>query len=219
MKRIGVLLCGCGVKDGSEIHEAVLTLLYLDQRGVERICLAPDAPQARVIHHLTGAQVPEERHMLAEAARLARGQIEPLAQVRADDLHGLIIPGGFGAAANLCDYAVKGRAMAVRAEVADLLDALHAQRKPIGAICIAPVIVAKVFGSRGIPVEVTVGDDVGVAADIAHFGAVHIMRRVDEVHIDRPHRIVSTPAYMLGTNVAQIAPGIEHLVDAVAKMA
>ncbi len=219
MKRIGVLLCGCGVKDGSEIHEAVLALLYLDQRGVERQCLAPDAPQPRVVHHLTGAETPERRNMLVEAARLARGQITPLAQVQPDDLHGLIVVGGFGAAANLCDYATRGRQMSVRPDVADLLAALHGQGKPLGAICIAPVILAKVFGDRGLAVEVTVGDDVGVAADIAHFGAVHVMRRVDEIHVDRAHRIVSTPAYMLGATVAEIAPGIEHLVDAVVKLA
>jgi enhancing lycopene biosynthesis protein 2 len=172
-----------------------------------------------VVDHLTGASVPERRSMLVEAARLARGQIKPLAQVRADDLSGLIVPGGSGAAANLCDYASQGRKMTVRPDVADLLAALHAQGKPIGAICIAPVLVAKAFADRGIAIEVTVGDDVRVAGDIESFGATHIIRRVDEIHVDRAHRIVSTPAYMLATNVAQIAPGIEHVVEAVIKMA
>lgn len=219
MKRIGVLLSGCGVKDGSEIHEAVLTLLYLDQRGVERTCIAPQMAQARVVDHLTGQPMPGERDVLVESSRLARGEVMPLARVRPEELSGLILPGGLGAALNLCDYALQGRAMRVRPDVAELLLALHAQGKPIGAICIAPVLVAKVFGDRGIAIEVTVGDSTGVAADIAAFGAVHVMRRVDEIHVDRAHRIVSTPAYMLGGNVAQIAPGIERVVDSVVKLA
>ncbi len=219
MKRIGVLLSGCGVKDGSEIHEAVLTLLYLDQRGVERVCIAPEMPQTRVIDHLSGQPMAGERSVLVESARIARGQITPLARIRPEELSGLIVPGGLGAAVNLCDYGLQGRAMRVRPDVAELLLAMHTQGKPIGAICIAPVLVAKVFGDQGIAVEVTVGDDTGVAADIAAFGAVHVMRRVDEIHTDRTHRIVSTPAYMLGQNVAQIAPGIEHVVDTVVKFA
>ncbi len=219
MKRIGVLLSGCGVKDGSEIHEATLILYFLDQRGVERICIAPDTAQTQVIDHRSGEAADEQRNVLVESARIARGQIRALSDVRADDLDGLILPGGFGAALNLCDYATKGRQMTVRPDVADLLLALHAHRKPIGAVCIAPVILAKVFGDQGTAVELTIGDDASVAADVEALGATHVIRLVDEAHVDRNNRIATAPAYMRGTNVAQIGPGIEHVVEAVVKMA
>lgn len=219
MRRFGVLLSGCGVNDGSEIHEATLTLFHLDRMGVERICFAPDAPQTRVVNHATGTEDPSARNMLVEAARIARGAITPLSEVKADDIHGLLIPGGLGAALNLCDYGLKGRDVTVREDVAELLRALREQKKPIGAICIAPVILAKVFGDLGIPIEVTIGGDPKVAADIDSMGAKHVMHLVDEAHVDRKHKIATTPAYMLGSNVAEIAPGIEKVVDTVISMA
>lgn len=219
MKRIGVLLSGCGVKDGSEIHEATLTLYFLDRQGVARICIAPDAPQAQVVNHVTGEPVTESRNMLVESARIARGELRPISEIRADDLDGLIIPGGFGAATNLCDYGTKGRDMSVREDVSALLLALHEQKKPIGAICIAPVVVAKVFGQKGMAVEVTIGDDPQVGGDIEAMGAKHFMRLVDEAQVDQENKIVTAPAYMLGQNVAQIGPGIEKVVEAVVSLA
>lgn len=219
MKRIGVLLAGCGVKDGSEIHEATLTLLYLAQGGAEILCMAPDAPQPAVIDHRTGAPESAQRNMLSEAARIARGEIRPLEDVTADQLDGMIIPGGMGAALNLCDYGQRGRDFSVREDVADLLRALHRQGKPIGAICIAPVILAGLFGRDGIPVEVTIGADDGVAADITAWGARHVVRSVSEAHIDRAHAIATCPAYMLGQSPADIAPGIAQVVSAVLELA
>ncbi len=219
MRRFGVLLSGCGVNDGSEIHEATMTLYHLDRMGVERVCFAPDAPQARVFDHLRGEDANEGRNMLVEAARIARGEIQPLSKADPDELNGLLIPGGFGAALNLCDYGLKGRDLTVREDVERLIMAIHEQKKPIGAICIAPVVVAKVLGSRSIPVELTIGGDPKVSSDIEAMGAVHAMHLVDEIHVDRAHKVVSTPAYMLGKNVAEIAPGIERLVDAVLSMA
>ncbi len=219
MRRFGVLLSGCGVHDGSEIHEATMTLYHLDRMGVERVCLAPDALQARVFDHAGGKQADERRNMLIEAARIARGDIMPLGQADPDSLDGLLIPGGLGAALNLCDYGARGREMSVRDDVDALLWGFHERKRPIGAICIAPVIVAKVFGSRAMAVEVTIGGDPKVSADIEAMGAVHVMHLVDEIHVDRQHKVVTTPAYMLGKNVAEIAPGIERLVDAVLAMA
>ncbi len=219
MRRFGVLLSGCGVHDGSEIHEATLTLFHLDRMGVERICIAPDAPQTRVINHATGEEDTPARNMLVEAARIARGAVTPVSEVKADDIHGLLIPGGLGAALNLCDYGLKGRDMTVREDVAELVRGLCEQKKPIGAICIAPVIVAKVFGDLGLPVELTIGGDPTVGADIDAWGAKHMMHLVDEAHVDRTHKVSTTAAYMLGTNVAEIAPGIEKVVDTVISMA
>ena len=219
MRKIGVLLSGCGVKDGSEIHEATLTLYFLDRQGVARVCMAPDDAQAAVSDHRTGRDTQETRNMLVEAARIARGEISPLAGIDADDLDGLIIPGGMGAARNLCSYATEGRGMTVREDVAALITALHAAHKPIGAICIAPVVVAKALGDVGIEATLTVGDDPDVGADITAWGGQHVIHLVDEVHPDKVNRIVSTPAYMLGRSVAEIAPGIEKLVETVVKWA
>lgn len=219
MRRIGVLLSGCGVKDGSEIHEATLTLYFLDRLGVERICCAPDAAQTAVSDHRSGRDTQETRNILVEAARIARGEIQPLANMSADDLDGLIIPGGMGAARNLCTYAAEGRGMNVREDVASLIKALHTAGKPIGAICIAPVVVAKALGDVGVEAKLTIGDDPDVGADINAWGAQHVIHLVDEIHQDKGNRLVSTPAYMLGRNVAEIAPGIEKLVETVVKWA
>ena len=148
-KKIGVVLSGCGVYDGAEIHESVLTLLALDRRGASAVLCAPDTPQMHVVNHLSG-QVEEgaSRNVLVESARIARGAIRDLATVKADELDGLVLPGGFGAAKNLCDFAVKGADCSVHPEVARLVREVHAQGKPVGAVCIAPVLVAKVLGKE-----------------------------------------------------------------------
>lgn len=219
MKPVGVLLSGCGAKDGSEIHEATLTLYYLDRLGVPRICIAPDALQTQVIDHATGVAQTERRNMLTEASRIARGPVTPLDQVGADQLAAIILPGGFGAAKNLCDYAVRGREMTVREDVAALLLAMHKAKKPIGALCIAPVLLAKVFGANNISVELTAGSDVNVAKDIVAFGCRHTIKLVDEVLIDSANRIVTTPAYMEAQNIAQIGPGIRRTVELIVEMA
>ncbi len=218
MKKIGVLLSGCGVNDGSEIHEATLALYFLDRQGVERVCIAPDGPQTRVVDHLSGGQVDEERFMLTEAARIARGDIRPLDGDTAEQIDGLVLPGGYGAVLNWCDYATRGREMTVREDVASLLLRLHERKKPIGAMCIAPVVLARVFGGQGIAVQLTIGDNPTVGGDIEAMGAQHVIQLVDEVAVDRAHKVVSTPAYMLGENVAQIGPGIEKLVETVVGM-
>ncbi len=147
-KRIGVLLCGCGVKDGSEIHEAVLTLLAIDNAGAKALCMAPNGDQMHVVNHVTGQPVAgARRNMLEEAARIARGEIRDLASVKAGDLDALAIPGGFGAAKNLCTYAVDGVNCKVHPDVARLVREMRAAKKPICAICIAPVVLAKILGT------------------------------------------------------------------------
>jgi enhancing lycopene biosynthesis protein 2 len=212
-KKIGVLLSGCGVYDGSEIHEAVLTLLYLDRRGAEIICLAPDMDQAHVIDHVTQNPEAAPRNVLVEAARIARGEIQDLDAVSAADLDALILPGGFGAAKNLCDFALVGPEARVQPQVAELLSAMHAKGKPIGAMCIAPAVVARTLGAE--KPQVTIGNDVGTAAGITAMGAIHVDCTVDEICIDVDNRVVTTPAYMLGPGISDIAKGIEKLVDQV----
>jgi enhancing lycopene biosynthesis protein 2 len=217
-KRIGVVLSGCGVYDGSEIHEAVITLLALDRRGVEAVICAPDVEQMHVVNHLTGeVEVGKSRNVLVESARIARGKVRDLAQVTAAELDGLILPGGFGAAKNLCDFAVKGKDCQVNPELARLVRELHAQGKPIAAVCIAPALLARVLG-RESP-ALTIGTDAGTAAALRAMGAEHVDCPVGETVVDREHKLISSPAYMLATRISEAAAGIEKAVAALVEMA
>lgn len=218
MAKIGVLLSGCGVFDGAEVHEAVLTLLALSRAGAESVCFAPNVEQMHVVNHLTGQVMEgERRNVLVEAARIARGAIEDAASITAGDFDGLILPGGFGAAKNLCDFAVNGADFSVNPEVSRIVRETHSARKPIGFVCIAPVIAAKLLGKQG--VEVTIGNDADTAAAIAACGARHFECGVTEVHLDPIRKVVSTPAYMLGPDIGSVATGIEKLVQSVLEMA
>lgn len=217
-KRVGVVLSGCGFLDGAEIQEATCTLLSLDRRGAQIVALAPDVEQLHVVDHVKQAPVAgERRRVLGEAARIVRGQITELSQVRAQDLDALVLPGGYGAAKNLCTFAVEGRAMHVLPSVERLARELRSAGKPQGYICIAPVIAARLFGAEG--VTVTIGNDPDTAAAITSWGARHVDRKVEEIAVDERLRIASTPAYMLGPSIAPVAAGIDRLVSAVLEMA
>lgn len=213
MKRILVLLSGCGVYDGAEIHESVLTLLSLDRAGAAVTCCAPNMAQHQVINHLTGQPADETRNVLVESARIARGVIEDAARVQASDFDGLILPGGFGAAKNLCTFAFDGPAAQVHPEVERLLREFHAARKPMGLACIAPALGARVLGEYGI--RVTIGTDAATAAALEKTGARHVPCTVCEIVEDPTARIVSTPAYMLGQSISEVAGGIDRMVRTV----
>ncbi|WP_078000390.1 isoprenoid biosynthesis glyoxalase ElbB [Edwardsiella tarda] len=215
MKRVGVVLSGCGVFDGSEIHEAVLTLLALSRAGAQAVCLAPDREQTQVIDHLSGEAVAERRNMLVEAARIARGEVTPLAQGDASQLDALIVPGGFGAAKNLSSLASDGAACWVDSDLQRLVRELHQAGKPLGFICIAPALLPKLLGA---PVRVTIGNDVGTAAAIETMGGQHVACPVDEIVVDTAQRVVTTPAYMLAGSIAEAAQGIDKLVAQVLEM-
>lgn len=217
MPKVGVLLSGCGVFDGAEIHEAVLTLLALDQRGATYVCCAPSAP-LQVIDHVTKQPTGEQRNVLTEAARIARGEIRDVAQVRAAELDALILPGGFGAAKNLSDFAQRGCECTVHPEVERLVGDMLAARKPVGAICIAPATLARIAGRRGTKARVTIGNDAETAKAIVAMGCLHEDRPVTEITVDADHKVVSTPAYMLGPGPAAVFEGIRKLVDEVLRM-
>ncbi len=217
-KRVGVVLAGCGFLDGAEIHEATCTLLSLDRRGAQLVAAAPDVPQLHVVDHLAQQPVEgERRSVLREAARVVRGRITDLAKVSARDLDALVFPGGFGAAKNLCTFATEGRGMHVQPEVERIVREMRAASKPMGFICIAPVIAARLLG--GEHVKVTIGDDADTAAAIESWGARHVQCRVEEIAVDERLKVVSTPAYMLGPWIAPVATGIDKLVSAVLEMA
>jgi enhancing lycopene biosynthesis protein 2 len=218
MKRVAVILSGCGVFDGAEIHESVLVLLALDRANAHVICAAPDMPQQRVVNHLTRQPVANEtRNVLVESARIARGSIIPLSQLKLSDVDALILPGGFGAATSLCDFALAGDKYGVHPEVARILQEACTAGKPLGFVCIAPAIAAKLLGPQ--KVEFTVGNDADTAKALQTSGAQHINCTVHNVVVDRRLKVVTTPAYMLASRITEAEAGINKLVQAVLEMA
>ncbi|WP_281647024.1 isoprenoid biosynthesis glyoxalase ElbB [Parendozoicomonas sp. Alg238-R29] len=214
-KKVAIILSGCGVYDGSEIYESVLTLLRLDQNGASYQCFAPDADQHHVVNHISGEEMADTRNMLVEAARLARGNIKMLSELTADQYDALIIPGGFGAAKNLCNFAFQGKDVAVRDDVKTAVQSFKAVSKPVGLMCIAPVMSAKIFGEG---VQCTIGNDQDTASAIEETGAVHKECPVHDVVVDKDHKLVTTPAYMLAGSISEAASGIFRLVDTVLEM-
>ncbi len=217
--KAGIILSGCGVKDGTEIHEAVLTMLHLDRIGAQIVCAAPDADQAQVINHVSeqvcGA---EGRNMLLESARIARGDIISLDRLNTSDIDVLIFPGGFGAARNLCTFVDDGPQCSVRPDVEQLILDMLQGGKPLGALCIAPVLLARVLGARTMPVEVTIGNDSGVVDAIVAMGARHVECSVDQAVTDMQYRIVTSPAYMLASGLHEVYKSTGALVDALLKL-
>jgi enhancing lycopene biosynthesis protein 2 len=217
-KRVGVILSGSGFLDGAEIQEATLTLLFLDRRGAKVTAMAPDVKQMHVVDHVKGEpSAGESRNVLVEAARIARGAVVDVKRVKAADLDALILPGGYGAAKNLCTFATEGVKLQVNPDVERLVRDMASAGKPLGFICIAPVIAAKVLGSR--KVKLTIGNDPATAAALGALGASHVDSPVDQIVVDEKNKVVSTPAYMLGPSIAPVAAGIEKLVAAVLEMA
>lgn len=215
-KQVAVILSGCGVQDGSEIYETTLTLLRLDQLGIGYRCFAPDIDQRSVINHLTDEPVPDEtRNVLVESARLARGEIESLEALDPDAFGAVILPGGFGIARNLSDFAETGSDMTILPLLRDKVMPFFEAEKPIGMMCIAPVLVPRMLGQA---IPVTVGQDAGVAGAISSMGGLHKSCGVEDVVIDREHRVITTPAFMLTESISEAAKGIFKLVDKLSEM-
>lgn len=214
-KKVAVILSGCGVYDGAEIHESVITLLRLDQRGAQVQCFAPDIAQLHVINHLTGQEMPESRNVLVESARIARGQVKDVREARVEDFDALIVPGGFGSAKNLSNFATQGAGCTVQADVLALAEAFAEAGKPVGLICISPAIAAKIYGPG---VVCTIGNDSDTAAAITAMGAEHEECAVSEIVEDKARKLVSTPAYMLAQSIGEAAAGINKLVDRVLEL-
>ena len=214
-KKIAVILSGCGVYDGAEIHESVITLLRLDQRGAQVECFAPDVAQLHVINHLTGEEMPESRNVLVESARIARGAVKDIGQANAADFDALIVPGGFGAAKNLSNFAVEGAGCSINPQVLALAEAFAEAGKPVGLICISPALAAKIYGPG---VTCTIGNDANTAAALDKMGATHLECTVEDIVEDQARKLVSTPAYMLGKNISEVASGINKLVDRVLEL-
>ena len=209
--KFAVVLSGCGVYDGSEIHEAVLSLLAIDRLGGSYQCFAPNRAQMHVVNHLSGEATGESRNVLVESARIARGHIRDLADFTPAGFDALLFPGGFGAAKNLCSFAIDGPGCSVDPATEAAITAMAAAGKPIGALCIAPALMARVLGQG---VDVTIGDDADTAEAIEAMGAHHRLTGHGQVVVDRRLKLVTSPCYMLESSISQIADGAENTVRA-----
>jgi len=218
MTKVGVLLSGCGFSDGAEIHESVIAMLALDRAGAEMVLMAPNIDQMHVVNHYTGQEMDEFRNVLVESSRIARGNIKDMAEVNGHDIDALIIPGGFGVTKNLCDYAMTGPECSINPDVYRLATEVHLLQKPIGAICIAPAMIAKILGEQGESANLTIGSDKSTANDINTMGNIHVECPVTEMVVDAEKKIVTTPAYMEAKSIKEAAEGIEKLVAEVLSM-
>lgn len=214
-KKVAVILSGCGVYDGAEIHESVITLLRLDQRGAQVQCFAPNIAQLHVINHLTGEEMPESRNVLVESARIARGNVKDLGEADVNDFDALIVPGGFGAAKNLSSFAIDGPGCSVHPDVLALAEAFAEAGKPVGLICISPALAAKIYGPG---VVCTIGNDADTAAAIVKMGGTHEECDVHDIVEDTQRKLVTTPAYMEAKSISEAAGGIYKLVDRVLEL-
>lgn len=210
MKKFAIVLSGCGVYDGSEIHEATLTMLAIMKQGANYEIFAPDVEQHHVINHITGEEMLEKRNVLIESARIARGKIKDIKEYDPNNFDALIFPGGYGAAKNLCDFAFKGADCMVNPDVEKAILKTAGKNKPIGSLCISPVIMAKIFGD----IELTIGDDKATAGALEKMGATHIKTTHGEVVIDEKNLVFTTPCYMLDATIVQIANGADNVVKA-----
>ncbi len=214
MKKFAVVLAGCGVYDGAEIHEATLTLYAIVKNGGSYEVFAPDIDQHHVINHLTGEEMNESRNVLVESARIARGNIKPLSEFKPEAFDALIFPGGFGAAKNLSTFAFDGTECSVNRDVKNAILGMRDAGKPIGALCISPVILARVLGD----VELTIGQDASTASAVENLGATHKKTNHGEVVVDEGNKVVTTPCYMLDATIAQVGDGADNVVKAIMKL-
>lgn len=213
MKKFAVVLSGCGVYDGAEIHEATLSMLAIQRQGAEYQCFAPNINQHHVINHLNGEEMNESRNVLVESARIARGDIKDLKEFNANDFDALLIPGGFGVAKNLSTVAFEGSNATVIPEIEKVVLDVHKQKKPIGALCISPAIIAKILGD----VNVTIGTEKATADVVEAFGATHVETDHGDVVFDEDNVVFTTPCYMLDATITDIDDGANNIVDAMLK--
>lgn len=217
-RKVAVLLSGCGYRDGAEIHESTCALLALDKARVAYTGFAPDRNQAHVTNHLDDSPMNETRNIMVEAGRIMRGNVKPISELKVEDFDALVMPGGFGAAINYCNYGSAGRNCEIDKDVKNTIVGFVKAGKPVGVICISPVVLAKALEDTGIKATITIGNDAGTAADVESFGVVHKNCPVDDIVVDKENKIVSTPAYMLAERIGEVNTGVGKLVEEMIKM-
>ncbi|GHA61411.1 isoprenoid biosynthesis glyoxalase ElbB [Photobacterium aphoticum] len=216
MKKIAVILSGSGVFDGAEIHEAVLSLYAIEQEGASWHCFAPNIDQHHVINHLTGEDMPETRNVLVEAARIARGQISDITTLNPAEYDALLLPGGFGVAKNLSDFAFAGADCTIHPDIKRVCQQFADEEKPAAYLCIAPTLIPLIYGPGA---KGTIGTDPDTASAFNQMGGEHIDCPVDEFVLDQQRRLLSTPAYMLAGSISEAATGIQKLVKCLVSIA
>lgn len=210
--KYAVLLHGCGVYDGTEIHEAVCTLLAIAQAGHEYQCIAPDVAQYHVIDHTTGNEMKESRNVLVESARIARGDVKRVDEINVADYAGLVMPGGFGTAKNITTWAFNGPAGEIEPKTRKLILGFAEARKPIAALCMSPTTLAKAFEGTQFMAHLTVGStaepspyDIGAISEgMESIGAVAEMKTVREIAVDEELKIITAPCYMMEANIVEV---------------
>jgi len=220
--KIGVLLSGCGVYDGSEIQESVLTLLAISEAGHEYVCISIDDNQHHVINHSTGEEMTESRNMLVESARIARGAITEISKISPADIDALVIPGGFGNAKTLTSWAFDGPNGTIRADIKLLIVNLINVGKPIVALCVSPVVLAKAMEGSNIELNLTIGSTksaspysiLGFMEGIQTSGASTAEREINEILVDFENKVISAPCYMMDANIVEIRQNIKQAIDA-----
>ncbi|WP_105166670.1 isoprenoid biosynthesis glyoxalase ElbB [Pseudoalteromonas sp. T1lg23B] len=215
MKKIAIILSGCGVYDGAEIHESVLTMLHIEQLGASYECFAPNVQQHHVINHLTGEEQAQQRNVLEEAARIARGNIKDLSALNANEFDALVIPGGFGVAKNLSSFAFDGAQATILESLKHCCQSFTQQHKPIAYLCIAPTLIGHIHPKGTLA---TIGNDEQTAAATEQLGAKHVSCDVDDIVVDEQHKVISTPAYMLANSITQASSGIQKALQALLDM-
>jgi len=226
MNRIGILLSGCGVYDGAEIQEAVLTMLAIEEAGGEYVCISIDKEQFHTINHLTGEEQPVKRNMMEEAARIARGEVVSINDIKPSQLDGLVIPGGFGSAKNFTSWAFKGSESDILPEVKLLLVNLVNIGCPIVALCVSPVVVAKAFEGASFSTRMTIGSLIGSSPyDIDSFkkglsttGVSVTDKKVTEIEVDEVNRVITAPCYMMDTSLLGVRNNVKQAIDALFQM-
>ncbi|MDI9400731.1 MAG: isoprenoid biosynthesis glyoxalase ElbB [Limisphaerales bacterium] len=216
-KKVLVVLAGCGVRDGSEIQESVVTLLALDRAGVEAVCAAPNITSSQCVDHFRGTVTQESRNVLTESARIARGEIVPLGQIKPAEIDAVVLPGGLGVATNLSNFHTAKEEATVEPTLKNLLLTVQAAGKPLGFLCLAPVIAAILFGAQGL--RYTIGDDEELAAKLARYGAQHVNCAPTDAVTDAKLKIVTTPAFMLAERLSELETGVDKLVSELLKLA
>lgn len=225
--KIGVLLSGCGVYDGTEIHEAVFTLLAIEENGAEAVCFAPDKDQAHVINHLDGSvESGEKRNTLKESARIARGKIQSINKTSIDHFDALVIPGGFGAAKNLNKWAFEGPDGDIDPAVKSIIHDMVIAKKPIAALCMGPTVIAKALQGSGIGTKLTVGSDKakspydikGISDGMETVGVMSVMKTIEEICVDEENKIVTAPCYMMEATITQVRDNTKMAIDKLISM-
>lgn len=223
IKKCALILAGCGAKDGAEITESVSLMIAFDQAHFHVQAFAPNRSFHHVIDHAADQIVESEnRNMLVESARIARGNVLPLQELAEDDYDVICFAGGFGVAKNFCNFASEGKNAVLENDVKDILFRFIRAHKIVSALCISPILLALAAKELQLKdAKITLGDGSSEAAEIVQtWGITHEPKKVHEASIDKVNRFVTAPAYMdaqaspkdIFASATSLVKGVESLL-------